>query len=169
MHKEDDITLATLQNIDKMKYLRVNELLDKNLLKNPYLDLPLKTQYVLIIIIILSSILFGYSNLLYKYYCTIETKLSINKLSSEIQTPSLKNILRTIGIKVPQRLSYLSSLFFYTLLPLIIISYFTFFLFEVSILSFSIIVFIGLLRIVISKPQLIRKQLRFKQKLLRNK
>ena len=137
------ITYQTLIDINEEKYRSPNELLDTNLIKNPYIDLPLKAEVVLIIILFISIIVYWYFSFVIKYYSKLEKMIESYTIPDVLKSSSLKNInfiLRFVPLSSSwdKNISYI----IYSFIPFIIIGFYTRYLFSIELtLIIMLIVF----------------------------
>jgi hypothetical protein len=146
------ISISFKKNImDKIEYLdesvllSYNELtekiqvvtnyLNKNILKTPYLDLPLSNRPAVIIILILSAILYWYTFLLHRFFTKIELSIGNENILKISSVTSTKNILAVLGENISNRTAQYVSLLFFDLIPILIFCYYTWNLLGFGILS----------------------------------
>lgn len=145
------ITYSTLIKIDLEDFERKNKVLNSNIIKNPYIDLTMKTHMVLLIILILPILIYFYFSLIIKYYAKLEKKIETYNITDAMKTPSLKNVNVFLGfLPFSERSGKIVTTFFYTLLPLAMIGFFTNYLYAIYTFEFLLVMsFIILLRLLL--------------------
>jgi hypothetical protein len=146
---KEPITLLIIREINSKYYLRTKDFLSITIFKNPYLDLPLNTRTVLLILMVITPFVYFYFTVLQKYYSNIEKKIELYNHPDIIKTSSIRNINRSINlIPAPDTLLRLFTSFITTFLPLTIIVIYSIFLFSEE-LYITIILILSFTRISI--------------------
>jgi len=119
------ITYHTLIVIDLEEIKKKNEFLNTNIIKTPYIDLPLKARWAISLILIISVLVYFYFTVLIKYFSDLENMMESYSFPKAIMSPSIKNIILSLGlIPISKKWDKWIAFFFYTLLPLVILFYF---------------------------------------------